>query len=448
MNLTIQRQSLIDALSIASAPVDSDPQQPILASVRLTLGADLELVGTDLVTTAVAHVPADGHEGACCANARTLIERVKLLPEGTIRLRLESTAAIRGGTLHIEGGSRKFALAVRDAGEFPATAEISKPAGGNAVASSVLASLLDRGGSAMSDDKGAQAIKRVVAITTADGWTETGSACNNAGASSGLDTGLPDHVEALIPFRGVEILRRFFGGKGNVRLEIIDRRIVASRDASSVAVLLADPTIAPASGHQYRGFGGFAEKAENAITITVSRAAIIDAVSAIASASEMHQVELYAEGDKLRIVGRSDQGEPAEDEIACLTDGKVESIVSGDLLTKMLRLATSDKVTIRIPPPIETPQPMMIKEIGELDARAWWIIMPIMPSAYKSRPEAKKASEKPNGDTSVAGEKNGKEKKSRKKKDSPAPEAPTTTAQSVAPTQAAVDDDTGDEAFE
>lgn len=422
MNITIARNLLLDALSVASAPVDSDPSQPILATIKLTLlpavslGNDLELVGTDLTTTAVSRVPAEGTEGSCCANARTIIERVKLMPEGPVRLRLEKASnGARGGTLYIEGGSRRFAMAVRDADEFPAAAEIAKTAGGEAIPVATMASLLDRGGSAMSEDRGAQAIKRVVAIRTEDGWTETGSACNNAGASSGLETGLEDHPEVLLPARGVEIMRRFFGGKGDVRVAVIDRRIVATRDRASVAVVLADPSIAPPTGHQYRMFGEYAEKAEKAVTITVSRALILDAVSAVASASEMHQVELHGGDGKLRIVGRSDQGEPAEDEIACTIDGAIESIVSGDLLTKMLRLAGTDTVTIRVPL-ITTNLPMMIREVGELDAQAWWIIMPIMPSAYHSRPEAKTAEKEKKKESKADAPEGEKKKGTRKKK--------------------------------
>jgi DNA polymerase III sliding clamp (beta) subunit (PCNA family) len=426
MNISIARALLLDALSVASAPVDSDPTQPILASVKLTLGGfDLQIVGTDLTTTAVASVPADGKEGACCANARTIIERVKLLPDGVVRLRLEPAAnGARGGTLHIEGGSRRFAMAVRDADEFPAAAEIDKPANGNAVPVAMIAALLDRGGTSMSDDKSAQIVQRVVAITTKEGWTEVGSACRHSSASAGIETGISDHAEVLVPARGIEILRRFFGGKGDARVSVIDRRIVASRERSSVAVTLADSTAA-----LYRIFGTLPMKAETAVTITVNRAVLLDAVSAVASASEMHRVELHgtpgeagAPG-KLRIVGRSDQGEPAEDEIACVIDGSVESIVSGDLLTKMLRLAGTETVTIRIPP-ITTAYPMMIREVGELDAQAWWIVMPIMPNAYHSRPAASdgaasaKAPKEPKAPKAEKTDGEKKERKPRKKKES------------------------------
>lgn len=397
MILSAPRTALLDALSIASTPVDSDPAQPILSSLRLTATASgLEILGTDLLTTAVSRVPVtDVTPGACAANARTLADRVKLMPEGTVRLRLDGPVGV-GSTLTIEGGSRRMAMSVRSVEEFPRVD--ARAAAGESVSVAVLSALLDRGATAMSPDKGAQPFKRVSAIRTVDGWTEISSASSGECAYTAVETGLADFPEIMIPYRGVEILRRFVGGKGTVTIEMRDGVIYITRDAHSLCVRAADPTIAPSAGYFASWTFPFRDHADSLVarTITVHRLMARETIAAISSASEMGQVEVTAASGRMRVSGRSDQGERAEDEVICSVDGdagsgEVKVILSGETVAKVLGLAASERVSIRI---AENNGEVVIKEIGELEARAFWLTMPIMPTAYAGRESAQKAPRK------------------------------------------------------
>lgn len=403
MMLTLPRATLLDALTVASAPVDSSAAQPILQTVRLTMLNGLDIVGTDLVTTAVAHVNVAGTPGGCCANARTLADRVKLMPEGDVKLTLSTPSREIGSTLTIEGGRRRFSISVRDVDEFPKGIDV-REAKGEAVPVATLAALLDRGACAMSEDRGAHAVTRVTPFTTKDGWTEVGSASTREAASSASETGLAPHREVLIPHRGVEILRRFLSGKGEVRIEVdangvtnTAQYLFASRTTATgritLGIQLADGRLVPETGHQYRMFYAQVEKMP-ARTFTVHRLAALEALTAIASAAKLHQVTVRVADNRLAIAGRGEGADNANDDLPCTmsrADDVIDVILSGDSVCKMLALATSETVSIRVADrdaQSGAPMPVVIKEIGELDARAWWLTMPILPRSYETRDEA------------------------------------------------------------
>lgn len=410
MLLSIPRSTLLDALGAASMPVDSSAAQPILQSVRLTMGdGALEILGSDLLTSVVARVTVSGTPGGCCANARTLAERVKLMPDGcTVKLSLSAASKEAGSVLLIEGGQRRFSMSVRDTAEFPKGIVVREPTG-NPVPVAALAVLLDRGACAMSDDRGSQAVTRVTALsTTEDGWTEVGSASMREAASSAVETGLVAFREVLVPYRGVEILRRFLSGKGEARFEVdasdatAARMLYASRETSAgrvtLGIQLAEPTIVPPTGHQYRMFYAQTE-AMAARTFIVNRVAVLESITAVAAASDLHQVTIHAADGCLKVSGKA-EAEDATDELACdmsKSGDVVDAILSGDSICKMIALATSEKVSIRVANPDPnsgTPMPVVVREIGELDARAWWLTMPIMPRFVETRPEAKARAEK------------------------------------------------------
>lgn len=421
MLLTLPRATLLDALSVASTPVDSSASQPILQTVRLTMLDGLDIVGTDLVTTVVAHLNVTGTPGGCCVNARTLSERVKLMPEGDVKLTLSTPSAETGTVLVIEGGKRRFSMAVRDAVEFPKGVDV-RDATGEPVPAVALAALLDRGASAMSDDRGAQAVTRVAAFSTIeDGWTEIGSASTREAASSAAETGLAASREVLIPHRGVEVLRRFLSGKGEVRVEVAVAHgagsaapsmvLYASRETATgrltLCIQLADGRIVPPSGHQYRMFYAQTE-AMSARTIMVSRVAALESLTAVSSASELHQVTIHAADNRLKISARATEvNENASDEIACTMaspNDVISVILSGDSICKILALATSERVSIRVAnedPRSGAPMPVIVKEIGELEARAWWLTMPMLPRVSEKKPEPKRK-KKADANTDVA----------------------------------------------
>jgi DNA polymerase III sliding clamp (beta) subunit (PCNA family) len=294
--------------------------------------------------------------------------------------------------------------------------------------------LLERGATAISQDKGQHGIKKVMGIRTLDGWTEMATADSSQAASSATEAGLADFSEVLIPSRGVENLRRFLGGKGDVRVEVRDGVLYATRGTSSMSVRAADPTIAPAKGYFHLIHGNFLESTEQipARTITVNRAIARETVAAISSAAEMGQVEVTAAGSRMIVRGRGERGEQAEDEVICQIDAgpELKVILSGETVAKILGLAASDRVTIRI---AENNGPVLVKEIGELEARAFWLTMPIMPTAYAGRESARVAekSAESAGDAGAGAEAKPKPKGTRKKKGA-AGEAPAGVAGTVA----------------
>ncbi len=379
MNVTLPKSALVDAITVASTAIDNDHPQPILASVKATVAPGTVLfTGSDLSTTAMARAAADtANTQEFVANARTMVERCKLMPDGPVTLKLETA-----NTLVITGGTRRFTMAIRDVADYPKTD--ARDAKGPSLSVAALASIIDRGGMAMSKEKGRPAIQTCISLRTDDGWTEVGAANSSYASCDAIETGLPNHAPVLIPTRGVEILRKFIAGKGTVQFEVDADRgwLYATRDETrSLAVRLADPNVQP-----YRAFREATEKVK-ANTITVIRGFALDTVRAITAVCEMGQVEVSAGHGRFIVKGRSDTGELAEDEMMAETDdGPVATIMSGLVLSQVLSLASSERVTIRV---ANDGHPIIVREVGGNESRAWWLLMPVRPSSYEERPVKK-----------------------------------------------------------
>ena len=117
MELTIERGSLLKALSHVHSVVERRNTIPILANILIEAkGGVLSLTATDMDLEIDEKIPADVTQaGATTAPAHTLFEIVRKLPEGA-ELKLSTSGE---GQLAIRAGRSRFTLACLPSEEFP-----------------------------------------------------------------------------------------------------------------------------------------------------------------------------------------------------------------------------------------------------------------------------------------------------------------------------------------
>lgn len=117
MNITVPKRDLLRIISRAAAVADRKSTMPILASCLLVAsGGRVEAFATDLTMSVASSAPCEvASEGRVAIVAKDLLDRVKALPEGPVKIAVTD----RKATITAPGTTRRFQMSVLPADEYP-----------------------------------------------------------------------------------------------------------------------------------------------------------------------------------------------------------------------------------------------------------------------------------------------------------------------------------------
>lgn len=369
MKVTIERGTLLKALSHVQSVVERRNTIPILSNVLLRAeGGTLSLTATDLDIEIIEQVPADAEQaGAVTAAAVTLFDIVKKLPDGA-QVRLEKTA---GGRLQLTAGHSEFSLAVLPEDDFP-----SLPGAGDGqrfrVRATDLARLIDKARFAMSQEETRYYLNGIYLHAQIEG----GERLLRAVATDGhrlarIDADLPDGAEGLegiiIPRKAVVELRRLLDdAEDEVEVLVASGRVRFSFDDITLTTKLIDGTFPDYARVIPQGNDKIMRVSPSEFARSVDRVSTV-------SADKTRSVKLALEGDLLRLnVNSPETGTATEDLGVDYPGTPIEIGFNSRYLLDITAQIDGDTATFAF---ADTASPTLIKD--EDDPRALYVLMPL-----------------------------------------------------------------------
>jgi DNA polymerase-3 subunit beta len=367
MDITVNRQALLEELQQIQGVVERRTTIPILANILLHAQGDrLELAATDLDVTILAHCPAIvRQEGRTTINGKGIFDLVRLLPADSVDL------SFADGRVSVRSGTFSSQLAVLDPADFPTLPEVSEGQG-FAISLAGLQKAIDWTSFAVSAEEGHFQYNAALLLldneslqmVATDGhrlaWTKVDSPSGTAPF---------DHQ--LLPRKVLNQLRRLTAdegtnlfvarGENHIAFRLGDRvllsRILESRFPQYERVLVRD----------------------NPLKVTVDRSefqAALRRVSLLTS-ERTHGVQLHFEEDSLALnsVG-FDLGQAAE-VISCrFTGTPIHSLVNAHFLLDFLNAVVVEQVELQLR---DAEGPVVLAPVLEANSgiECLYVIMPI-----------------------------------------------------------------------
>jgi len=205
MDFSADTSSLVEALSQVQEAVEKKSTLPILSHVLVeTSGTGLRLAATDLELGMRTFCPAEVKApGSAAVPARRLLDIVKSLPEGQVRVR-----ELENHWVQVTSGRSVFRLAAMAKDNFPALPDMPKPLA--AVPAGVLAGLIERTAFAISSQESRYTLNGVLLVLKpgrAEMVATDGSRLSLAVREMEV-TGIRNEERLLIPKRAIAGLKR------------------------------------------------------------------------------------------------------------------------------------------------------------------------------------------------------------------------------------------------
>ena len=227
MKLTCSRDELVQALGVVSRGVSSRGAVQILAGILLQAeDGSLQLAATDmelsLRTTFEAQVKG---EGATVVPGRLLVDLARLLPDTQVVFEHK----VEENTLEVVCGPASYRLRTYAVEDFPRLPETTGAAL-HAVKTEPLLETIARVGRAASRDESRPVLTGILARFEAGKLIMAATDSYRLSVKeTPLEGEIPD-LEAIIPARALEELRRIAGGTEEVELGVQDNQVVFGVD--------------------------------------------------------------------------------------------------------------------------------------------------------------------------------------------------------------------------
>jgi DNA polymerase-3 subunit beta len=336
MNITIRKTDLVRALQRCAPIANKRSAMPVLSCVHVASTDDgVTLTATDMFITVRTAVQCEAEEGSFAVDARDLLERLKHMPDGDVRL------ASTGKTVGIsaKGTPRKFTLLTHPGADFPTVAFPSGEASVVTVDGATLGNAIDAVSYAISPDETRPHVNSMLLewqgpslrVVATDGHrlSKYEATCDAAGKGS-----------VLIPLPSVGELRKLCD-VDSVALRISGTSLVVETGGVSFLTRLVDSAFPP-----WQQVLPQARK-----VAIVPRIALRDAVDACAvavKAGKNSGVKLTFLTGLLRVSAATPEGGEANDEIAadCTVNGEVSVGFAPQYLLAPLGEIDADEVAI------------------------------------------------------------------------------------------------------
>ncbi len=314
MKISIERGTLLKAVSQAQSVVERRNTIPILANVLIEAEGDqVQFRATDLDIEVVDKAPAQVEKaGATTVAATTLHEIVRKLPDGAL---VTLTADSAAGRLTVEAGRSNFSLATLPKEDFPVMAS-SEYASNFTASAALLRRLFDKSKFAISTEETRYYLNGVY-MHVADG--SEGGKVLRCVATDGhrlarIDADLPDGA-ADMP--GVIVPRKTVG---ELRKLLEDDEMDIAVSVSETKVRFATPDITLTSKVIDGTFPDYTRVIPQGNTrkLEVDAAEFAQAVDRVATVSSERSraVKLQLDGDKLVLSVNAPDSGAAEEELA------------------------------------------------------------------------------------------------------------------------------------
>jgi DNA polymerase-3 subunit beta len=227
MKLTCSRDELVQALGVVSRGVSSRGAVQILAGILLQAeDGSLQLAATDmelsLRTTLEAQVEG---EGGTVVPGRLLVDLARLLPDAQVAFEHK----VEENTLEVVCGPASYRLRTYAVEDFPRLPETTGAAL-HAVKTEPLLETIARVGRAASRDESRPVLTGILARFEAGKLIMAATDSYRLSVKeTPLEGEIPD-LEAIIPARALEELRRIAGGTEEVELGVQDNQVVFGVD--------------------------------------------------------------------------------------------------------------------------------------------------------------------------------------------------------------------------
>ena len=299
-------KSLAEALDQVQEAVEKKTTIPILSHVLVEASADgLRLAGTDLELGIRAFCPAQVKApGSVAAPARRLLEIVRSLPEGDVRVR-----ALENYWVQVSAGRSTFKLAALARDKFPALPDVPKALAG--VPAGVLVGLIDRTAFAISNQESRYTLNGALLVLKPGSVEMVATDGHRLPlAARDADVGaLKSEERLLIPKRAVIGLRRL------ANAQEADIPIQIARDESHLFFFAGDSILITRNiSGQFPNYEAVLPKS-NTITVTLDAAALRESLRRVTllASEQTHAVCLALESGRLALSTSSgDAGEASE----------------------------------------------------------------------------------------------------------------------------------------
>lgn len=313
MKLSIERGTLLKAVSQAQSVVERRNTIPILANVLIEAEGDMvQFRATDLDIEVVDKAPAQVERaGATTVAATTLHEIVRKLPDGALVTLTSDSAA---GRLTVEAGRSHFSLATLPREDFPVMASSDYDTNFS-IAAPVLRRLFDKSKFAISTEETRYYLNGVyMHVADSDGGMVLRCVATDGHRLARIDADLPPQAEGM---PGVIVPRKTVGEMRKL-LDDDDAQIAVS--VSETKVRFATPDITLTSKVIDGTFPDYTRVIPQANTkrMEVDASEFAQAVDRVATVSSERSraVKLQLEEDRLILSVNAPDSGAAEEELA------------------------------------------------------------------------------------------------------------------------------------
>lgn len=313
MKLSIERGTLLKAVSQAQSVVERRNTIPILANVLIEAEGDtVQFRATDLDIEVVDRATAQVERaGATTVAATTLHEIVRKLPDGAL---VTLTADSAAGRLSVEAGRSNFSLATLPREDFPVMATSEYDTNFSAAAP-VLRRLFDKSKFAISTEETRYYLNGVyMHVSEADGGKVLRCVATDGHRLARIDADLPPEADGMT---GVIVPRKTVG---ELRKLLDDDEAQIAVSVSETKIRFATPEITLTSKVIDGTFPDYTRVIPQANTkrLEVDASEFAQAVDRVATVSSERSraVKLQLEEDKLVLSVNAPDSGAAEEELA------------------------------------------------------------------------------------------------------------------------------------
>lgn len=370
MKLTVERATLLKAMSLAQSAVERRNTIPILSNVLIDAeGTSITLKATDLDLEMVQVIPANvEREGAVTVPAHLLHEIIRKLPDGAdIVCYLDPGAA----QLELVSGKSRFFLATLPREDFPqmASEDFDRRF---VVGAAVLRRLFERAKFAISSEETRYYLNGVY-LHAAD---EAGRSSLRAVATDGhrlarIDAPLPEGARGMA---GVIVPRKTVGELRKL-LEDDTAEVTVSVSTTKIRFECNDVTLtSKVIDGTFPDYARVIPSGNKRVMEVDARlfAAAVDRVSTVC-AERTRAVKLTIDEDRLELsVNSPDSGSAREDLVVAYAAEPLEVGFNAKYLLEILDQITGDNAVFRFADPT---QPALVTETN--DDSALFVVMPM-----------------------------------------------------------------------
>ena len=370
MKLSIERNTLLKAVSHAQSVVERRNTIPILANVLIEAEDDkVQFRATDLDVEIVDRVQAKvDRTGSTTVSAVLLHEIARKLPDGAL---IELTADTAGNRLTVEAGRSNFSLATLPKEDFPIMAS-SEYAANFSAKSGDLRRLFDKSRFAISTEETRYYLNGVyMHSATFEDSKVLRCVATDGHRLARVDTGLPEGAEELpgviIPRKTVAEIRKFLD----------DDEVQIAVSVSETKVRFATPDITLTSKVIEGTFPDYTRviPASNEKKLEVDAdefAKAVDRVSTVSS-ERSRAVKLNLEDDQLTLIVNSPDSGAAEEQVAvAYSDERLEIGFNAKYLLEISGQIDKENAIFMFN---SSGDPVLIREGNDLSAV--YVVMPM-----------------------------------------------------------------------